>query len=177
MNSFSQIRNYAFQNGQSSKFIIVSLSIQPVLSLASKYDIPSEDAFTKLSGNICLPTYTCHDYFLRVFCTGFFKSKGADAVFCTKIAEDLALADTTREFLIRWKNKKSGCTPSLPMLASACPGYFSNFQFEFSCKYSCTHIKNCFLLFQVGFAMLKKHTNFCYLILVLRNRLNKLWGR
>ncbi|XP_065200810.1 cytosolic Fe-S cluster assembly factor narfl [Planococcus citri] len=91
------------QKGENSKFIVISLSVQPVLSLASKYAISSQDAFFKLSG--------------------FFKSKGADAVFCTKIAEDIALTETTREFLNRWKNKKLGCTPSLPMFASACPGW------------------------------------------------------
>lgn len=53
---------------------------------------------------------------------GYFKEKGVDAVFSIKVAEDLALLESKREFMTRYKNKRAGTSPTLPMFASACPG-------------------------------------------------------
>lgn len=39
-----------FQEGKDSKFIVVSLSVQPVLSLAAKYSLSPDEAFVKLAG-------------------------------------------------------------------------------------------------------------------------------
>lgn len=87
-----------------AKVIIVSVSIQPILSLAYKYDLTPQDCAAKLA------TY--------------FKMLGADMVVDMKIAEDFALIEAEREFIKRYRATESdGVKNQLPMLASSCPGW------------------------------------------------------
>lgn len=88
--------------GQDSKFIIVSLSIQPVLSLAERFKINPETAFLKLAS--------------------YFKTLGADMVLDMTIAEDFSLLESAKEFVERYKLSRESSKNQLPMLASSCPG-------------------------------------------------------
>ncbi|OXU22119.1 hypothetical protein TSAR_004543 [Trichomalopsis sarcophagae] len=85
------------------KFIVVSLSIQPILSLAERYKLTPEEAALHL--------------------TGYFKSMGADMVLDMTVAEDLSLVESAKEFVERYKAAKEGSKNQLPMLASSCPGW------------------------------------------------------
>lgn len=89
-----------FQENRSdeAKLIIVSLSIQPVLSLAKHYNLEPNECAGKL--------------------VGYFKMLGADMVVDMTIADDFALIECQREFIQRYTNKDS----FFPMLASSCPG-------------------------------------------------------
>ncbi|XP_044754065.1 probable cytosolic Fe-S cluster assembly factor AGAP009023 [Coccinella septempunctata] len=87
-----------------SKFILVSISIQPILSLAVRYNITPNECASKLS------TY--------------FKRLGADMVVDMFIAEELALLENQFEFIERYRaSMDDGKTNALPMLASSCPGW------------------------------------------------------
>ncbi|XP_053958434.1 probable cytosolic Fe-S cluster assembly factor GJ13047 [Anastrepha ludens] len=86
--------------------IVVTISPQPVISLAHRYDLKPEEAAKHLSG--------------------YFRSLGADYVLNTKVADDLALLECRNEFVERFREATSGdaaTTPSLPMLSSSCPGW------------------------------------------------------
>ncbi|XP_076265525.1 putative cytosolic Fe-S cluster assembly factor AGAP009023 [Rhynchophorus ferrugineus] len=86
------------------KFIIVSVSIQPILSLAYKYNLTPNNCAAKLA------TY--------------FKMLGADMVVDMKIAEDFALIEAEKEFIRRYRATESdGVKNQIPMLASSCPGW------------------------------------------------------
>ncbi|KAK6638350.1 hypothetical protein RUM44_008779 [Polyplax serrata] len=90
------------EKGLCSKVVIVSLSIQPILSLAEKYNL-SPDNVTE-----CLVT--------------LFKNLGADKVIEMSVAEDLALMEAQYEFIERYRiNEKNN--KSIPMLSSSCPGW------------------------------------------------------
>ncbi|XP_070579803.1 cytosolic Fe-S cluster assembly factor narfl-like [Ptychodera flava] len=91
------------QNGtpEKQKLIIVSVSPQARASLAAKYKLSIQDTAEKL--------------------TGFFKRLGVHHVFDTTFTRDFSLMESGREFLQRYKNSKE--KGSLPMLASACPGW------------------------------------------------------
>lgn len=84
-------------------FIVVSLSIQPILSLAQRYELKAEQALHKLAG-----------YFYKL---------GADVVIDMSIADDFALLESAKEFVERYKAAKEGTEKQLPMLASSCPGW------------------------------------------------------
>ncbi|XP_075220184.1 putative cytosolic Fe-S cluster assembly factor AGAP009023 isoform X2 [Lycorma delicatula] len=86
-----------------AKFIVVSLSIQPVLSMAQCYNLTPELALKKL--------------------TGYFKKLGADMVLDMCVAEDMVLLEAQEEFIERYHSKSNGIKSSLPMLASSCPGW------------------------------------------------------
>ncbi|XAR65750.1 hypothetical protein NMG60_11009960, partial [Bertholletia excelsa] len=66
---------------------------------------------------------------LQVFkkLTTFLKSLGVKAVFDTSCSRDLALIESCNEFITRYKQKHASdggsCKSSLPMIASACPGW------------------------------------------------------
>ena len=81
------------------KQIVFTVSQQPILSLAKRYNLQPEEAAERLSG--------------------YFKKLGADFVLDTKIADDLALLENRKEFIERFQTNKK----SLPMLASSCPGW------------------------------------------------------
>ncbi|XP_025987991.1 probable cytosolic Fe-S cluster assembly factor AGAP009023 isoform X2 [Solenopsis invicta] len=86
-----------------SKYIIVSLSVQPVLSLAQRYELTPEQALSKLAG--------------------FFYRLGADAVLDMTMADDFVLLEAAKEFVERYKASKEGMKNQLPMLSSSCPGW------------------------------------------------------
>lgn len=85
--------------------IVCTVSQQSILSLADKYDLDVETAAKRLAG--------------------YFKSLGADLVLHTKIADDLALIESRNEFIERFKSENidRASVPTLPMLASSCPGW------------------------------------------------------
>ncbi|XP_071965332.1 cytosolic Fe-S cluster assembly factor narfl-like isoform X1 [Antedon mediterranea] len=83
------------------KLVVVSISPQSRASLAAKYKINSQEAAEKL--------------------TGFLKQLGVDYVFDTTFARNLSLLESQYEFIRRYNNKAT--KGSLPMLASACPGW------------------------------------------------------
>ncbi|XP_015110181.1 probable cytosolic Fe-S cluster assembly factor AAEL012261 [Diachasma alloeum] len=85
------------------KLIVVSLSVQPVLSLAQKYDLDPGETTRRLSG--------------------YFKSLGADLVLEMSTAEDFALLESAKEFTERFKTHQEGSKGQIPMLASSCPGW------------------------------------------------------
>uniref|UniRef100_A0A1D1YCI5 Cytosolic Fe-S cluster assembly factor narfl n=1 Tax=Anthurium amnicola TaxID=1678845 RepID=A0A1D1YCI5_9ARAE len=91
----------------SEKAVIVSLCPQSRASLAAHFDLSPSQVFRKL--------------------TTFFKGMGVKAVFDTSCSRDLALIESCNEFITRYKQhhidsgQESG--PSIPMLASACPGW------------------------------------------------------
>lgn len=84
-----------------SKYIVVSLSVQPVLSLAQRYELTPEQTLRKLAG--------------------FFYRLGADAVLDMTVADDFVLLEAAKEFIERYKASKEGIK-RLPMLSSSCPG-------------------------------------------------------
>ncbi|KAG6448676.1 probable cytosolic Fe-S cluster assembly factor GL21135 [Manduca sexta] len=89
---------------QDVSLIVISLSPQPVLSLAARYGLTAEEATTKL--------------------TGYFKSLGAHLVLDMTVAEDLSLLEAQQEFLQRYQDHQNDPTSKkLPMLASSCPGW------------------------------------------------------
>lgn len=96
------------------KFIVVSLSIQPVLSLAERYKLTPEEAALKLAG--------------------YLKSMGADMVLDMTVAEDLSLIESAKEFVERYKAAKEDSKNQLPMLASSCPGSDSLYLFYIFCS-------------------------------------------
>ncbi|XP_011862124.1 PREDICTED: probable cytosolic Fe-S cluster assembly factor AGAP009023 [Vollenhovia emeryi] len=86
-----------------SKYIIVSLSVQPVLSLAQRYELTPEQTLCKLAG--------------------FFCRLGADAVLDMTVADDFVLLEAAKEFVERYKANKEGVKSQIPMLSSSCPGW------------------------------------------------------
>ncbi|XP_028138259.1 probable cytosolic Fe-S cluster assembly factor AGAP009023 [Diabrotica virgifera virgifera] len=86
------------------QIVIVSLSIQPVLSLAVRYNLKPDECAAKL----------CQ----------YFKQLGADMVVDMTIADDLAILEAQKEFIRRYRATHSdGVKNILPMLASSCPGW------------------------------------------------------
>ncbi|RLU25633.1 hypothetical protein DMN91_001790 [Ooceraea biroi] len=83
------------------KYIVISLSVQPVLSLAQHYELTPEQCLHKLAG--------------------FFYQLGADAVLDMTVADDFALIEAAKEFVERYKASKEGIKNQLPMLSSSCP--------------------------------------------------------
>ncbi|GLJ22068.1 hypothetical protein SUGI_0413640 [Cryptomeria japonica] len=87
--------------------VIVSISPQSRASLATYYGLTPLQVFKKL--------------------TGFLKSLGVKAVFDTSCSRDLSLIESCVEFVKRYKGQFKGgveqLKSSLPMLASACPGW------------------------------------------------------
>lgn len=84
------------------KYIVVSLSVQPVLSLAQRYELTPEQTLRKLAG--------------------FFYKLGADAVLDMTVADDFALLEAAKEFVERYRANKESIKNQLPMLSSSCPG-------------------------------------------------------
>ncbi|EDW02951.1 probable cytosolic Fe-S cluster assembly factor GH10760 [Drosophila grimshawi] len=78
--------------------IVFTISVQPLLSLAHRYDLSLEEAGRHLAG--------------------YLQQLGADYVLCTKIADDLALLECRQEFVERFRNNAE-----LSMLSSSCPGW------------------------------------------------------
>ncbi|XP_053592816.1 probable cytosolic Fe-S cluster assembly factor AGAP009023 isoform X1 [Microplitis demolitor] len=98
------------QQGISIQLIVVSLSVQPILSLAERYNLEPEDTALRLSG--------------------YFRKLGADIILDMTVADDLALLESGKEFIKRYNNyqknlnnKEKGKEKEIPMLASSCPGW------------------------------------------------------
>lgn len=89
-----------------SKLIVVSLSMQPILSIAEKYNMSPDEATEKL--------------------VTLFKNIGADKVIEMSVAEDFALLEAQHEFVEKFRNSEG--KKSIPMLASACPGSKINYK-------------------------------------------------
>ncbi|XP_055678926.1 probable cytosolic Fe-S cluster assembly factor AGAP009023 [Lutzomyia longipalpis] len=91
-------------SGQDTKLIVFTVSQQPILSLAKKYDLSVKECTLHLAG--------------------YFKSLGGDMVLSTKVADDLSLIECRDEFLARYLAQKAGEKQNnLPMLSSSCPGW------------------------------------------------------
>ncbi|XP_060527568.1 probable cytosolic Fe-S cluster assembly factor AGAP009023 isoform X2 [Cylas formicarius] len=86
------------------KIIVVSISMQPLLSLSVKYNLLPNQCAAKL--------------------ITYFKELGADIVVDMAIADDFALLEAQKEFIKRYRATESdGEKYLLPMLASSCPGW------------------------------------------------------
>ncbi|CAK1552643.1 unnamed protein product [Leptosia nina] len=84
--------------------VVMSISPQPILSLAARYKLNVQEATNKL--------------------TGYFKKLGVDLVLDMRIAEDFAILEAQQEFLERYHNQQNDPAGKyLPMLASSCPGW------------------------------------------------------
>lgn len=85
--------------------IVFTISQQAILSLAEANGLEAEECFQRLSG--------------------YFKSIGVDYVLDTKIADDLALLESLREFTKRYRliQEERNKDLKLPMIASSCPGW------------------------------------------------------
>jgi iron only hydrogenase large subunit-like protein len=92
-------------------FIAVSLQLQPLLSLAQKFQLTPQETAERLSG--------------------FLRSLGADRVFHTRAAEDVSLLEHAKEFVRRRRNQLGsshedaggGKIKRQPLLSSSCPGW------------------------------------------------------
>ena len=91
---------FASKNQEESKTkkIIVSMQIQPIISLAQKLNLSVENTVFRL--------------------VTYFKNLGADFVYDLKIAEDLALLEHQHEFIKAYRSGKKK-----PLISSACPGW------------------------------------------------------
>lgn len=86
------------------RVIVCTVSPQSIVSLATKYGLPVEATAKLLSG--------------------YLKELGVDLVLNTKVADDLALLESRKEFVQRFAAKSKGDQSAvLPMLASSCPGW------------------------------------------------------
>ncbi|CAG9854505.1 unnamed protein product [Phyllotreta striolata] len=91
-------------NSPEAKVIIVSISIQPLLSLSVRYQLTPNECASKLAH--------------------YFKRLGADMVVDMSVADDLAILESQREFIRRFRSRENdGVKNALPMLASSCPGF------------------------------------------------------
>ncbi|KAK7311193.1 hypothetical protein RJT34_09168 [Clitoria ternatea] len=103
--------------------VIVSLSPQSRASLAVHFGISPLQLFKKL--------------------TTFFKSMGVKAIFDTSCGRDLTLVESCMEFITRYRQKHfvndERSKSSLPMIASACPGWISHAEKELG-SYDLPHI-------------------------------------
>lgn len=98
MKVLNENQNHKLQgNLDKIKTIVFTVSPQPILSLAQRYELSPEDCSKHLAG--------------------YFKSLGVDLVLNTKIADDLALIESRNEFVERFRNQQ------VPMLSSSCPGW------------------------------------------------------
>ncbi|OCT61749.1 cytosolic Fe-S cluster assembly factor narfl [Xenopus laevis] len=84
------------------KVVVVSVSPQSWASLAARFNLSIQDTAQKL--------------------TSFFKQLGVHHVFDTTFSRNFSLLESQREFIQRFKRQKED-KKSLPMLASACPGW------------------------------------------------------
>lgn len=92
-----------------SKLVVVSLSLQPIIALAEKYKMTPNNVAENL--------------------VTLFKNLGADKVVEISLAEDLALLESQYEFVERYRNNVNS-TEKFPVLSSSCPGmHCSKLQF------------------------------------------------
>ncbi|XP_075686699.1 cytosolic iron-sulfur assembly component 3 [Rhinoderma darwinii] len=84
------------------KLVVVSVSPQSRASLATKFNLSIQETAQKL--------------------TSFFKQLGVHYVFDTSFSRNFSLLESQREFIQRYKRQQED-KKSLPMMASACPGW------------------------------------------------------
>ncbi|XP_049418402.1 cytosolic Fe-S cluster assembly factor narfl [Epinephelus fuscoguttatus] len=84
------------------KVVVVSVSPQSRASIAAHFDLSSSETGRRL--------------------TSFFKGLGVHHVFETSFSRTFSLLESQREFVERFQRKEQD-NKSLPMLASACPGW------------------------------------------------------
>ncbi len=98
--SSAELRRIFSAKGNPGEFdrIVVSLQVQPLVSLANKLGLSVQDTLGKL--------------------TRYFRNLGADAVYDLKLAEDITLLEQEREFLEAYRSGKKR-----PLISSACPGW------------------------------------------------------
>ncbi|KAK8730600.1 hypothetical protein OTU49_007829 [Cherax quadricarinatus] len=82
--------------------VVVSLSLQAILSISAKFFLRPHECAQKLAG--------------------YFKKLGVHYVFDINFARSLSLLEAQKEFLARYRRKDVD-SKALPMLASACPGW------------------------------------------------------
>ena len=80
--------------------IVVSLQLQPLVSLANKYQMSVDQVAKSLAG--------------------YFKWLGADYVIDLKLAQDMCLIEHSKEFVEKFKDSE---TFKRPILTSSCPGW------------------------------------------------------
>lgn len=97
----NQTRKAIQSNSDLVQIVVVTISQQPVLSLAQRYNLTIELTAAHLSG--------------------YLRNLGADYVLNTKISDDLALLECREQFIQRYRNNSK--ENPLPMLTSACPGW------------------------------------------------------
>ncbi|XP_031562291.1 probable cytosolic Fe-S cluster assembly factor v1g210509 [Actinia tenebrosa] len=88
---------------QDFKTIVVSISPQSRASIAAKFDLTIDQTAKKL--------------------TRFFKQLGVHYVFDTTFSRDFSLIESQKEFIRRYNARQTGEKGTIPMLASACPGW------------------------------------------------------
>lgn len=95
---------------EKSKLIVVSVSVQPILSLAIRYNLTPNECASNLAG--------------------YLKQLGADYVVDMTIADNFALLESQREFIQRYRAfEDSSNKTAVPMLASSCPGNFFTYNY------------------------------------------------
>jgi len=94
---------------EEGRAVVVSISPQSIAALAVHFGLPPSETKGKVAG--------------------YLKQLGVQAVYDINTARDLALLETTAEFLHRFRSVSDGSSSTstssspLPMLASACPGW------------------------------------------------------
>ena len=101
-----QSKRLEVQEGSADR-IVVSLQLQPVISLANKSGLTVEETTSALAS--------------------YFKSLGADQVYDLKTAHDICLLEHVKEFVEKYRaasptDSKKHST-SFPILTSSCPGW------------------------------------------------------
>jgi len=81
--------------------LVISISLQPILSFATKYQLSPQEARAKLSG--------------------LFRQLGASLVYDIEFATHISLLECCRDFVSRFREKQVN-KQAVPVLASACPG-------------------------------------------------------
>lgn len=89
--------NNVRKDGNRGKLIVMTLSIQPLISLGAHFGLSLNETLFKL--------------------TGYFKKIGIDMVLDTSISDTLALLEAQKEFIERFHSNKK------PLFSSACPGW------------------------------------------------------
>lgn len=95
---------FEFQQGKEDemKYIVISLSVQSVLSIAQYFNLQPAETMEKLAS--------------------YFKRLGADLVLEMSAADDITLIQSAKEFCERFRAHDAGMKNQIPMLASSCPG-------------------------------------------------------
>uniref|UniRef100_A0A8C9T118 Nuclear prelamin A recognition factor-like n=1 Tax=Scleropages formosus TaxID=113540 RepID=A0A8C9T118_SCLFO len=96
------LRQNKVTGDNSKQVVVVSVSPQSRASLAARFNLSSTDAGRRL--------------------TAFFKNLGVHHVFDTGFSRTFSLLESQREFVERFRRSEQD-KKSLPMLASACPGW------------------------------------------------------